>query len=220
MTNQSKLGDTGKKTGWYLPEVAHPHQVLTAAGFEIVYVSPKGGESPMDPGSADAFKEDPVCQAFLKNNAELFKLDSTLTPDEVKDQLPEFKALFYPGGHGPMYDIASAENVAKLAAQIYESGGVLGAVCHGTVGFMPIKISGEPLVKGKKVTSFTDTEEKAVQLDKVMPFLLETELRKQGAEFVGAADWASNVQVDGRLVSGQNPASASDTAKALVKLLS
>ncbi|WAQ97481.1 HSP31-like protein [Mya arenaria] len=215
VTNHSKLGNSDKKTGWYLPEAAHPYKVLTSAGYHVDFLSPKGGKAPMDPGSADAFKDDPDCTTFLKEHAS--KMDTTLAPSAVK--AGDYKGLFYVGGHGPMFDLPGDVATAKLAADIYEQGGILGAVCHGTVGFVPIKVSGKPLVKDKTVTSFTNAEEDAVNLSKDMPFMLETKLKELGAKFVGADLWASNVQVSGRLVTGQNPASASATAEKMVELL-
>lgn len=216
LTSNSKLGTTDKKTGWYLPEVAHPYEVLTKAGYEIVFISPKGGKAPMDEGSGEAFKNDTVCQEFLKGP--VTKIDKTLLAKDVKPG--DYKGLFYAGGHGPMFDLPQAEDIAKLAAKIYEQGGVLGAVCHGTVGFVPVKLSsGESLVKGQTVTSFTNAEEDAVQLSSQMPFMLETRLRELGAKFIGAEMWACNVQVSGRLVSGQNPASATKVGEEMVKLL-
>lgn len=217
VTNCSKLGNTDKKTGWYLPEVAHPFEVFNKAGYEIVYVSPNGGEAPMDVSSGELFKNDEVCQRFLKSE-EASRLKSTLTADKVKPE--DFKALFFAGGHGPMFDLPEAEDIAKLAAKIYEQGGILGAVCHGTVGFVRVKSSnGEPLIKGKKVTSFTNAEEDAVALSSEMPFMLETKLKELGAIFVGVDNWACNVQVCDRLVTGQNPASATSVGEEMVKLL-
>lgn len=216
VTNHDQLGSSGNKTGWYLPEVAHPYEVLTKAGFQVTFVSPKGGKAPMDPGSGEAFKDDPICQAFLKNDVK--KLDSTLKPSDVKPG--EYKALFYAGGHGPMFDLPNNEEIAKLAGAIYENGGVLSAVCHGTVGFLPIKLSsGEPLLKGQTVTSFTDAEEAAVNLVEQMPFLLETELKKNGATFTSADNFKPHVVVSGRLVTGQNPASATPMAEKLVEVI-
>ncbi|KAL3876722.1 hypothetical protein ACJMK2_034524 [Sinanodonta woodiana] len=214
VTNHDQLG-TGK-TGWYLPEVAHPHHVFTKAGYEVTFVSPKGGKAPMDPSSEEAFKSDPICQEFLKSTAK--KLENTVSPASVKPS--DFKGLMYAGGHGPMFDMPTAKNVADLALTIYDKGGVLGAVCHGTVGFVPIKLkNGSPLVKGANVTCFTNSEEEAVKLVEAMPFLLETKLRELGANFVAAENFKANVQVSGRLVSGQNPASSTPMAEEMVKLM-
>ncbi|KAH3872181.1 uncharacterized protein LOC127868703 [Dreissena polymorpha] len=216
VSSNDKLGTTGKQTGWYLPEAAHPYEVLSKAGYQITFVSPKGGKAPMDEGSGQTFKDDAVCKEFLKHH--VTKLDKTVKASELKPA--DFKGLFYVGGHAPMFDMPAAKDIAKLAADIYENGGILGAVCHGTVGFVPVKLSsGESLVKGQTVTSFTNSEEDAVKLSSAMPFMLETKLRELGAKFVGADNWACNVQVSGRLVSGQNPASATKTGEEMVKLL-
>lgn len=215
VTNHDQLGTAGK-TGWYLPEVAHPHHVFIKAGYEVTFVSPKGGKAPMDPSSEEAFKSDPICQEFLKSTAK--KLENTVSPASVKSS--DFKGLMYAGGHGPMFDLPNAKNVADLALAIYEKGGILGAVCHGTVGFVPIKLkNGSPLVKGATVTSFTNSEEEAVKLVEAMPFLLETKLKELGAKFVGAENFKANVQVSDRLVTGQNPASSTPMAEEMVKLM-
>lgn len=216
VTSNSKLGGTDKKTGWYLPEVAHPYEVLTKAGYEIVFVSPKGGKSPMDVGSGESFKDDKVCQEFLKNHGD--QLDKTLKATDVNPA--DFKGLFYAGGHGPMFDLPGAKDIAELGAKIYEQGGVLGAVCHGTVGLVPVKLTnGESILKGQTVTSFTNAEEDAVQLSSEMPFMLETKLKELGAKFVGAENWACNVQISGRIVTGQNPASATKVGEEMASLI-
>ncbi|KAL4239932.1 hypothetical protein ACF0H5_000728 [Mactra antiquata] len=135
VTSHSKLGTTDKNTGWYLPEVAHPYDVFTKENFEVVFISPKGGKSPMDEGSGVAFKEDSVCQSFLKNKEAMDKIAST---GQAKDINPaDVKGLFYAGGHGPMFDLPHATDIAELGAALYERGCVLGAVCHGTVVAIP-----------------------------------------------------------------------------------
>jgi len=215
VSNHLELGTTGKKTGWYLPECAHPYEEVSNAGIEVVFISPKGGKAPMDESSGVAFKDDAICQKFLKNIGS--KLDHTLTAKDVKAS--DFQALFFVGGHGPMFDMPNATDIAELAAAIYNNGGILSAVCHGPVGFCPIKIKGEPLVKGHTVTCFTNSEEDAMNLSSQMPFMLETRLVEQGAKFEKAADWQPCVKVSGRVITGQNPASATGVGQELVKAL-
>lgn len=216
VTNHADLGNTGKKTGWYLPEVAHPYDVFVKAGFEVDFVSPQGGQAPMDPGSAEAFKDDPVCQAFLKSGAE--KLRTTMTPSQV--DISKYKVIFYAGGHGPMFDLPNNMEIANLCTKAYEAGAIVSAVCHGTVGLVPVKLSnGDSIVKGQTVTSFTNAEEEFMKLTEAMPFLLETKLRELGANFVGAANFQVNVQTSGRIVTGQNPPSASPMAEKIVSLV-
>lgn len=216
VTSHGDLGNTGNKTGWYLPEVSHPNEVFTKAGFEVDFVSPKGGDAPMDPGSAEAFKEDPVSQAFLKSGAE--KLKTTMKPSDV--DISKYKVIFYAGGHGPMFDLPKNEEIAKLCAKAYEGGAVVCAVCHGTVGLVPVKLSnGESIVKGQTITSFTNAEEEFVKLTEAMPFLLETKLKDLGGNFVGAENFQVNVQTSGRIVTGQNPPSAGPMAEKVVSLV-
>ncbi|CAG2223417.1 unnamed protein product [Mytilus edulis] len=218
LTSHDKLGATDHKTGWYLPEVAHPYQVLKAKGHEITFLSPKGGKAPMDPGSGEAFKDDQICKDLLANKEAMSAIDNTRKPSEIKAS--DFKAIFYAGGHGPMFDLPENQEIAKIGVGIYENGGIVSAVCHGPVGLVPLKLSnGDHLIKGKKVTSFTNEEEDGVQLTPVMPFPLETKLKELGGTFVAADMWKPNVQVDGRLITGQNPASATPVGEALAKLL-
>lgn len=219
LTSHDQLGNTGNKTGWYLPEVAHPYHVLKKAGHNIAFVSPKGGKAPMDPGSGEEFKDDQICKDFLADKAAMDLIDNTKLPTQVNAS--DYKAIFYAGGHGPMFDLPDNQDIAKLAVSIYENGGIVSAVCHGPVGLVPLKLSsGEHLIKGKKVTSFTNSEEEAVQLMSVMPFPLETKLTALGGNFIAADNFKANVQVDGRLITGQNPASATPVGEELVKQLS
>lgn len=215
VTNHDEIADTGTPTGYFLSEVAHPWKVFTEAGYAVEFASPKGGFAPMDPKSFDL--SDPDNQAFwhdldavqgLVHTQVLGKLDPTA-----------YAAIFFAGGHGTMWDFPKSKSVRRSIAKHYKNGGVIGAVCHGPAALVGVKIDGEPLVKGKQVTGFTNAEEDAVELTEAMPFLLESALRKLGAEFVGAGNFQNNVVVAGRLVTGQNPASASDTAKAILALL-
>lgn len=216
LTNHNQLGDTGKPTGWYLPEVAHPYHVFKKAGYEITMCSPKGGEAPLDPGSADAFKNDQQCQDLMNNEEAIKELRNTLPIKDIN--AADYKIIFFPGGHGPMFDLADDKKVNEATTHIYENGGIVCAVCHGTVGIANTKLSnGDYLIKGQEVTSFTNSEENVMQLMSAMPFALESKLVENGASFKGAADWAENVVVSGRIITGQNPASASKMAEEVVK---
>ncbi len=215
VTSHGKLGNTGRQTGFYLAEVSHPHKVLTEKGFEIDFVSPKGGKAPMDGVDIN----DTINKSFLDNKSYVAKLENTLTPDQINPT--DYVAIFYAGGHGTMWDFTDNEKIAKIASAVYENGGVVAAVCHGPAGLVNIKLSnGKYLVDGKTVSSFTNEEEKAVGLANVVPFLLESMLIERGARHTKAPLWQSHVEVSERLVTGQNPASAEQVGRAMVKLLS
>ncbi|OFZ66084.1 MAG: hypothetical protein A2V79_03040 [Betaproteobacteria bacterium RBG_16_56_24] len=214
LTSHDRKGNTGQPTGFYLPEAAHPWAVLQADGFEIDFVSPKGGTPPMD--GADS--ADPVSRRFLDSQEVVRKIGSTPTPDQVNAS--DYSAILFVGGHGTMWDFPDDQSLAKVATSIYEAGGVVGAVCHGPAALVNLKLSdGEYLVKGKQVAAFTDDEERAVNLDGVVPFLLATTLRQRGANHRPAPNWQANVVVDGRLVTGQNPASAEGVGQEIARLL-
>lgn len=214
LTSHDRKGNTGQPTGFYLPEAAHPWAVLSAAGFEIDFVSPKGGNPPMD--GADS--ADPVSRKFLDNREVVRKITSTPAPGQV--DAADYSAILFVGGHGTMWDFPDDRSLARLAASIYEAGGVVGAVCHGPAALVNLRLSnGDYLVSGKQVAAFTDDEERAVKLDGVVPFLLATTLRERGAIHVAAPDWQANVIVAGRLVTGQNPASAEGVGREMARLL-
>ncbi|KAI9346781.1 putative chaperone protein HSP31 [Zopfochytrium polystomum] len=220
VTSHGDMGNTGRKTGWFLPEVAHPYNILIKAGFDITVASPKGGVTPMDPQSGIDFAKDEECIAFLKDEAAQKKMTQSIKLSDVNYN--DFDAVVFPGGHGPMFDLATDELSQSITAKVYEKGGVVSAVCHGPAGLVNVKLStGEPLLKDKRVTGFSNSEEDAVQLTSVMPFLLETELKQTSQALYEKADkdWGVRVVVDGRVVTGQNPASASEFGKALAKLL-
>jgi len=214
LTSHDRKGDTGQPTGFYLPEAAHPWAVLRDAGFEIDFVSPKGGRPPMD--GADT--RDATSRMFLEDPDVSRKIGSTPMPGQLNPG--EYAAILFVGGHGTMWDFPDDQALARVAASIYEVGGVVGAVCHGPAGLVNLKLStGEYLVKGKRVAAFTDDEEHAAKLADVVPFLLATTLRARGAIHVAALNWQANVIVDGRLVTGQNPASAEGVGKEMARLL-
>lgn len=214
LTSHDRKGDTGQATGFYLPEAAHPWAVLKVAGFEIDFVSPKGGRPPMD--GADL--SDATNRMFLEDADVARKLDNTATSSQVNAD--DYAAILFVGGHGTMWDFPDDRDLTRLAASIYDNGGVVGAVCHGPAALVNLKLAnGQYLVKGKRIAAFTDDEERAVKLDTVVPFLLATRLRQRGAEHVPAPNWQANVVVDGRLVTGQNPASAEGIGREMARLL-
>ncbi|KAK1749733.1 class I glutamine amidotransferase-like protein [Echria macrotheca] len=215
LTSHGRLGDTGKPTGWFLSEFAHPYDEFKSAGFDIITTSPAGGIAPVDPMSIEMSKDDPTSVDFL------------LYPDwQVTDKLcnylgraDEFAAVFVPGGHGPMFDLAVARVSQKVIAEFAEKGKVLAAVCHGPGAFVNVTLAGgEHLLKGKEVTGFSNAEENIMGLSEVVPFLLEDKLKEVGARYVKAEEpWGVKVVVDGKLITGQNPASARELGRAVVK---
>jgi putative intracellular protease/amidase len=214
LTSHADLGDTGRKTGFFLPEVAHPWKVFTEAGYHIDFVSPKGAEAPMD----GVDPSDPIQEAFLNDPDVAAALRNTLTPEQVNPD--DYDVIFYAGGHGTMWDFPDNTKLAKVAADVYEDGGVVAAVCHGPAGLVNVRLSdGSYLVDGKEVSAFTNEEETAVGLTEVVPFLLQTKLTERGARHSGTENFAAYVVADGRLVTGQNPASASGVAERVVELL-
>jgi putative intracellular protease/amidase len=214
LTSHDKKGNTGQPTGYYLGEVSHPWEVLTKAGYEIDFVSPKGGKAPVDGLNLN----DPTNKAFWENTTYRYKVEHTMKPSEVK--LSDYVAILYAGGHGTMWDFADNQGLANIAAQIYENGGAVAAVCHGPAGLVNVKLNnGKYLVDGKNLNAFTNEEEIAVKLENVVPFLLESKLIERGAKFTKAGLWQEKVVVDGRLVTGQNPASAKKVGEELLKVL-
>jgi len=214
VTSHDKKGDTGVPTGYYLGEVSHPWEVLHEAGYEIDFVSPKGGKAPIDGFNLD----DATNKKFWENAEYRHKVEHTLTPAEIKSE--NYAAIFYAGGHGAMWDFADNEALADIAAKIYEQNGVVGAVCHGPAGLVNIKLSNDKyLVDGKKINAFTNEEEVAVGLEKVVPFALETQLIERGAKFEKSGLWQSHVVVDTHVVTGQNPQSAKAVGEAILKEL-
>jgi putative intracellular protease/amidase len=218
LTSHSELGDTGKKTGFWVEEFAAPYYELADAGAEITLASPKGGQPPIDPASELAAAQTKFTQRFDKDKPLKQKLAHTLKLSEVK--AADYDAVFYPGGHGPLWDLTKdAKSIALLEA-FQQQGKPMALVCHAPCALLNVKsVNGDPMIKGKNVTGFSDTEEAAVKLTKVVPFLLEDELKKAGAHYSKGPDWGVYVQVDGLLITGQNPASSAKAAKVLLKLL-
>ena len=218
LTSHEQLGNTGKKTGFWLEEFAAPYYVFKDAGADIVLASPKGGQPPLDPKSDEAdaqtdatrrFKHDPAAQAALAHTAKLVDVSSA-----------GMDALFYPGGHGPLWDLAEDADSIKLIEAMAAADKTVAAVCHAPGVLRHAKAAGgAPLVKGRRVTGFTNTEEEAVQLTKIVPFLVEDMLREHGGIYSKGADWQSYVVTDGRLITGQNPASSAEAARAVLAQL-
>lgn len=214
LTSHDRKGDTGEPTGSYLPEVAHPYEVFVRAGFVVDFASVRGGKAPLD----GLTRTDPVVAAFLDDRDRMRRLEDT-TPSSSVDP-GRYAAIFFAGGHGTMWDFPGATSFASAAARIYEAGGVVGAVCHGPAALLGVRLSsGEHLVANKDVSAFTNEEERAVGLDRVVPFLLEDELVARGATLRPAAKWQKQVVTSERLVTGQNPASAAGVAEAMVAAL-
>jgi putative intracellular protease/amidase len=218
LTSHDKLGTTGKPTGFWLEEFAAPYYVFKDAGAEIVLASPKGGQPPLDPKSDAPDAQTEMTQRF-KNDAESQALlANTRTLDEVSSE--DFDAVFYPGGHGPLWDLSGNPTSISLIESFIKAGKPVGAVCHAPAALIEVRgEDGEYLVKGKQVTGFTNTEEAGVQLTDVVPFLLEEKLKEIGGDYSKGPDWSSYVRVDGLLVTGQNPASSEEAARALLKLM-
>jgi len=218
LTSHDRLGNTGEKTGFWLEEFAAPYYVLKDAGLDVILASPKGGQPPLDPRSDDPkseteamrrFKSDPEAKAALANTVKL----SDLSPDE-------YDAVFYPGGHGPLWDLSDDRDSIALIERIYAAGRPVAAVCHGPAAFRRAQApDGTPLVRGKSVTGFSNTEEAAVGLTDVVPFSVEDMITQNGGEYSKAENWQPHAVTAGNLVTGQNPASSEATARALVGLL-
>ena len=214
LTSHNKLGNTGKDTGFYLSEVTHPYAAFEQAGIEVEFVSPQGGKAPM----TGADLKDPYDKAFLEDAIKVAQVENTLTPAQIDPS--RYDAIFYAGGHGTMWDFADNEQLAKIGADIYDRGGIVGSVCHGAAGLLNLKLAdGNYLIANKNVSSFTNEEEIAVGLNQVVPFPLASMLIDRGAIHTKAANFQTHVEVSDRLVTGQNPASAKGVGEAMVKLM-
>ncbi|WMC12060.1 type 1 glutamine amidotransferase domain-containing protein [Oceanimonas pelagia] len=218
LTSHDTLGDTGEPTGFWLEELAAPYYRLKDAGARITLASPKGGRPPLDPKSRDPDMMTDDTRRFEADNEAMTALEHTLPLTQVNEQ--EFDAVFYPGGHGPLWDLAGNAASVSLIERMYKHGKPVAAVCHGPAVLCHARTpAGEPLVKGKRVTGFSNSEEAAVGLASVVPFSIEDMLTGQGGHYRKGADWSSHVVTDGLLITGQNPASSSATAEALLAAL-
>jgi putative intracellular protease/amidase/predicted enzyme related to lactoylglutathione lyase len=217
LTSHDQLGNTGRKTGFWLEEFAAPYFVFRDAGVELTLASPKGGQPPLDPKSDLPENQTPAMSRFKKDAAAQKALANTVKLAEVKAE--DFDTVFYPGGHGPMWDLAESPASIALLEAFYNSGKPIALVCHSPGVLRHVTYQGAPLVKGKHVTGFTNGEEEEMQLTKVVPFLVEDELLRLGAIFEKVANWQPFSITDGRLITGQNPASSTSAAQALLKLM-
>src|SRR3954454_17190958 len=217
LTSHDQLGNTGRKTGFWLEEFAAPYFVFRDAGVQLTLASPKGGQPPIDPKS-DLVENQTDAMARFKKDADAQEaLSKTIKLADAKSE--NYDTIFYVGGHGPMWDLVDNPDSIALIESFYNSGKPVSAVCHSPAVFHKVTYKGEPLVKGKRVTGFTNGEEEAVGLTHVVPFLVEDELKRIGGLYEKAADWAPFAIVDGRVVTGQNPASSTAAAKAIIELL-
>jgi putative intracellular protease/amidase len=213
LTSHAIMGDTGKPTGVWFEEVATPYYAFIDAGAQVDIVSIAGGKVPIDPRSLKSAGENPKSvDRFLKDTAAMRKIEASLKVDQVTAQ--GYNAVFLPGGHGTMWDLPNSTALSTLVSNVWTSGKVVAAVCHGPAGLVnAMDEAGRPIVAGRRVSAFTNTEEKAAGLTQAVPFLLETRLRELGARFEGAPDFQAYSVRDGRLVTGQNPASSEDVAR-------
>jgi len=218
LTSHDQLGDTGRKTGFWLEELAAPYYVFKDAGAEIVLASPKGGRPPLDPKSSEPASQTDATRRFEADADALSALANTTRLEAVTHGV--FDAVFYPGGHGPLWDLAEDPVSITLIETTLGAGKPVALVCHAPGVLRHAKApSGTPLVQDRSVTGFTNTEEEAVGLTQVVPFLVEDELRRNGGRFTKADDWAPYVVADGLLITGQNPASSGPAAERLLERL-
>ena len=218
LTSHDQLGDTGKKTGFWVEEFAAPYYTFADADVQVDLASPKGGQPPIDPKSTEKDAQTEATRRFYEDDDLQHKLSRTNKLTEVKAD--DYDAIFFPGGHGPLWDLANDKDSIRLIEDFAKQQKPVAAVCHGPAALMQAKgPDGEPLVKGKKVAGFTNTEEEAVQLTNVVPFLVEDRFQELGGLYSKGDDWQPYVVTDGLLITGQNPASSEPAAEALLQLL-
>ncbi len=219
LTSHDTLGDTGKKTGFWLEEFAAPYYVFKDAGATVTLASPRGGQPPLDPASDTAEAQTDATRRFKKDRAAQTALAATLPLQHLA--AGDFDAVFYPGGHGPLWDLSNDQHSVALIEKLIAAARPVAAVCHAPGVLRDVKTArGLPFVQGKSVTGFSNSEEQAAGLSAVVPFLVEDMLTQQGGQFSKAADWQPHVVVDGLLITGQNPASSAPAAQALLHALS
>jgi len=217
LTSHDQLGNTGRKTGFWLEEFAAPYFVFRDAGVQLTLASPKGGLPPVDPKSDLPENQTPAMARFKQDKTAQIALSQTINLADVRAE--DYDTVFYVGGHGPLWDLAESPVSIALLESFYNSGKPIALVCHSPGVLRHVTYKGEPLVKGKRVTGFTNGEEEEVKLSKVVPFLVEDELLRLGATFEKLANWQPFSIVDGRLITGQNPASSTSAARALLNLV-
>jgi putative intracellular protease/amidase len=214
LTSHDQLGNTGKKTGFWIEEFATPYYFFTDKNIEVTVATPNGGQAPIDPKSNEPGFQTDATKRYFKDAVAQKLLSNTVKLSSVSQK--SFDAIFYPGGHGPMWDLANDENSIALIKSFYNHDKPIAFVCHGSAALVNVKLNnGEYLIAGKNLTSFCNTEEEAVQLTKVVPFCLEDKLKSRGAIYKKGADWSSYVLEDGLLLTGQNPQSSNEVAKKL-----
>jgi putative intracellular protease/amidase len=218
LTSHHQLGNTGRKTGFWLEELAAPYYVFKDAGVQVTLASPKGGRPPLDPKSNEPNFQTDITRRFEKDADANAQLDRTVRLDSVKHE--DYDTVFYPGGHGPMWDLAEDKHSIKLLESFLAAGKTFAVVCHSTGALRHVKTSdGKLLVEGKTVTGFTNGEEEEVGLTKVVPFLVEDEMMTLGATFSKVKNWSVHTVADGQLITGQNPASSGPAARLLIDAL-
>ena len=218
LTSHSELGNTGKKTGFWIEEFAAPYYVFLDAGVSITIASPKGGQPPIDPSSDTPENQTPAVTRFKADKGLQKILSETHLLSTVSSD--DYDAIFYPGGHGPLWDLTNDADSINLIEHFWNNKKPVAAVCHAPAVLLNVKDdSGNLLLKGKNVTGFTNSEEAAVELTDIVPFLLENELKNKGGIYSKKDDWASYIVRDGMLITGQNPASSEAAAKELIKIL-
>lgn len=215
VTNHDQKGNTGKTTGWYLSEVTHIYYPLIEAGYHVDFASPQGGLAPLDESSRDV--SDPDNKRFLENTQVVTQLRNTLPIGNIDPK--KYQIIHFAGGHGAMWDFHNSDALNRVTTAVYENGGIVSAVCHGSAALVNVKLSdGKYLVSGKDVSAFTDAEESEAGMTEVVPFLLESKLRERGARMHPAKNWQDQSIVSGRLVTGQNPQSGHSVAQKIVEL--
>jgi putative intracellular protease/amidase len=218
LTSHDQLGNTGRKTGFWLEEMAAPYYAFKDAGAEVTLASPKGGSPPLDPKSNEPTFQTEITRRFEKDAEAEAELSKTLRLQSVRQE--DYDTVFYPGGHGPMWDLAEDKSSIRLLESFLAAGKPIAVVCHASGALRHVKTpDGKPLVEGKTVTGFTDGEEEEVGLTKVVPFLVEDELMRLGATFSKVKNWGVHTVTDGPLITGQNPASSGPAAKVLIDIL-
>jgi putative intracellular protease/amidase len=218
LTSHEQLGNTGRKTGFWLEEFAAPYYVLADAGAVITLASPSGGQPPLDPKSDEPGAQTAATERFTRDSAAQAALAKTLKLSDISPD--DYDAVFYPGGHGPLWDLADDRHSIALIEAMYAAGKPVAAVCHAPAVLRHARApDGSPLIRGKSVTGFSNTEEEAVQLSTVVPFMLEDELKLKGASYSRAVDWQPHAVTDGNLITGQNPASSELVAHAVLMQL-
>lgn len=218
LTSHGQLGSSGRKTGFWFDEVISPYYRFIDAGYEVVMASPKGGPSPIDPDSELPEDATPDTKRYFKDENCKTAILETLKLTDIKGN--DYEALYYPGGYGPLFDLLNDPTSLQLILDFYAGKKIISAVCHGTGALKDVRLpNGEFFVKGKKLTGFADSEEAAINMTDLTPFLVEKELTHRGAIYSKAADWQEHVVIDDKLITGQNPASANSVANAVIGML-